>query len=64
LYQGIGPFIGNFAMGLLFAWWFRSKWGKRRVWPLVIAHTLLDIVAFVGYTLAPAGLLRLLGFTG
>jgi len=62
LYQGIGPFIGNFAMGLLFAWWFQSRFGRHRVWPLVIAHTLLDIVAFVGYALAPAGLLRLLGF--
>jgi len=62
LYQGIGPFFGNVAMGLLFAWWFQSKWGSRRVLPLVIAHTLLDVVAFVGYALAPAFLLRLLGF--
>jgi len=62
LYQGIGPFFGNFAMGLLFAWWFTSRWGRHRVLPLVIAHTLLDVVAFVGYALAPPALLRLLGF--
>jgi len=62
LYQGIGPFFGNFAMGLLFAWWFQSRWGRHRVMALVIAHTLLDVVAFVGYALAPPALLRLLGF--
>lgn len=48
LYQGIGPGIGNFVMGLVFGYWFhRSK----RVMPLVIAHTILDVVAFVGYLL-------------
>lgn len=48
LYQGVGPGIGNFVMGLVFGYWFhRSK----RVMPLVIAHTLLDVVAFVGYLL-------------
>jgi len=62
LYQGIGPFFGNFAMGLLFAWWFVSRFGRHRVLPLVVAHTLLDAVAFIGYALAPARLLRLLGF--
>lgn len=46
LYQGLGGFIGNLAMGLLFGWLFR-RWG--RVMPFVIAHTLLDIGAFVGY---------------
>ncbi|MGN5733976.1 CPBP family intramembrane glutamic endopeptidase [Arthrobacter psychrochitiniphilus] len=53
LYQGFGPFIGNFAMGLLFGWVYK-KWG--RVAPLVIAHALVDIAAF---TLGPA-----LGFGG
>jgi membrane protease YdiL (CAAX protease family) len=48
LYQGIGPFIGNAVMGVIFAEWFRRK---RRVMPLVVAHTILDIVAFVGYEL-------------
>lgn len=47
-YQGIGPILGNFAMGLLFGWWFTRT---RRVMPLVVAHTLIDAVAFVGYAL-------------
>lgn len=46
LYQGFGPFLGNLVMGLIFAEWFRRR---RRVMPLVVAHTLLDVVAFVGY---------------
>ncbi|MFU8946391.1 CPBP family intramembrane glutamic endopeptidase [Mycetocola zhadangensis] len=49
LYQGIGPFIGNVAMGILFGWCYR-RWG--RVMPLVVAHLLLDVVSFVGYPLA------------
>jgi membrane protease YdiL (CAAX protease family) len=48
LYQGFGPFLGNVVMGVIFAEWFRRK---RRVMPLVVAHTILDIVAFVGYEL-------------
>jgi membrane protease YdiL (CAAX protease family) len=48
LYQGLGGFVGNLAMGLLFGWLYR-RWG--RVTPLVAAHTLLDIGAFVGYAL-------------
>ncbi len=48
LYQGIGPGIANLAMGLVFTECFRRT---RRVGPLVIAHTLLDVVAFVGYAL-------------
>ncbi|HEX5729032.1 CPBP family intramembrane glutamic endopeptidase [Microbacterium sp.] len=50
-YQGIGAIVGNFVMGVVFGWCYR-RWG--RVMPLVIAHTLLDIVAFVGYPLAAA----------
>jgi len=50
-YQGPGAIAGNFAMGVVFAWCYR-RWG--RVMPLVIAHTLLDTVAFVGYPLAAA----------
>jgi membrane protease YdiL (CAAX protease family) len=46
LYQGVGPFIGNAVMGVIFAEWFHRR---GRVMPLVIAHTLLDLVAFVGY---------------
>ncbi|GAA1431550.1 type II CAAX endopeptidase family protein [Streptomyces thermospinosisporus] len=48
LYQGIGGFIGNMVMGVVFVWLYR-RWG--RVGPLVVAHTLLDIGAFVGYAL-------------
>ncbi len=46
LYQGFGGFLGNLAMGLLFGWLYR-RWG--RVTPFVVAHTLLDVGAFVGY---------------
>ena len=46
LYQGLGGFVGNLAMGLLFGFLFR-RWG--RVMPFVVAHTLLDVGAFVGY---------------
>jgi membrane protease YdiL (CAAX protease family) len=46
LYQGLGGFVGNLVMGLLFGWLYR-RWG--RVTPLVVAHTMLDIGAFVGY---------------
>jgi len=61
LYQGIGPFFGNVIMGVVFAFFYQSKWGRKRVMPLVIAHTLLDVVAFVGYALLPASWLSALG---
>lgn len=48
LYQGIGGFVGNLAMGLIFGLLYR-RWG--RVGPLVVAHALIDIVAFIGYAL-------------
>lgn len=48
LYQGIGPGLANMLMGVVFAEWFRRT---RRTMPLIIAHTLLDVVAFVGYAL-------------
>ena len=48
LYQGFGQAAGNFAMGLVFGYWFQRT---GRVLPLVIAHTLLDVVVFVGYAL-------------
>ena len=48
LYQGFGGFVGNLIMGLIFGLiYLRFK----RVAPLVVAHTLLDIAAFVGYAL-------------
>jgi len=46
LYQGFGAFIGNAAMGVIFGVLYR-RWG--RVTPLIIAHTLIDAVTFVGY---------------
>ncbi len=46
LYQGFGGFLGNAAMGLVFGFLYR-RWG--RVTPLVIAHTLIDMGAFIGY---------------
>ena len=48
LYQGVGAFVGNLVMGLVFArYWQRTN----RLWPLVGAHLLIDVVAFVGYAL-------------
>lgn len=48
LYQGFGGFVGNLIMGAIFGvFHLRVK----RLWPLVIAHTLLDVVSFVGYAL-------------
>jgi hypothetical protein len=46
LYQGLGGFVGNIAMGLVFGRvWQRTN----RLWMLVGAHTLIDVVAFLGY---------------
>ena len=50
LYQGFGAFLGNAVMGVIFGLFFLRT---RRVLPLVVAHTLLDVVAFVGYALLP-----------
>ncbi|GAA1798822.1 CPBP family intramembrane metalloprotease [Brevibacterium celere] len=44
LYQGIGPFLGNFAMGIIFGWFFMRT---GRLMPLVWAHTLIDVVGFL-----------------
>ena len=35
-------------MGIIFGWFYTRT---KRVMPLVIAHTILDVVAFVGYSL-------------
>ena len=48
LYQGIGPFFANLIMGVIFGLIY-LRW--KRVGPLVVAHSLLDITAFVGYAL-------------
>jgi len=46
LYQGLGGFVGNVAMGLVFG----RLWQRcNRLWVLVGAHTLIDVVAFLGY---------------
>lgn len=48
LYQGFGAGLGNVAMGLIFgAAWRRTG----RLWPLIVAHGIIDTVAFVGYAL-------------
>jgi len=48
LYQGLGGFVGNIVMGLVFGrLWQRTN----RLWVLVGAHALIDVVAFAGYAL-------------
>ena len=46
LYQGFSAGVGNVVMGVVFAWFF-ARTGK--VWPLILAHFLIDVVAYVGY---------------
>jgi membrane protease YdiL (CAAX protease family) len=46
LYQGFGGFAGNAVLGLIFGWLYQ-RFG--RVMPLILAHTFIDAVAFVGY---------------
>lgn len=48
LYQGYSAFVGNFVMGLVFAYWYHRT---KRVAPLVMAHFLMDAVVFIGYPL-------------
>lgn len=50
-YQGFGPIVGNIAMGIVFGWAYH-RWG--RVMPLVLAHALIDVIAFICYPLAAA----------
>jgi membrane protease YdiL (CAAX protease family) len=48
LYQGLGGFVGNVVMGLVFG----RVWQRtHRLWMLVGAHLLIDVVAFLGYAL-------------
>ncbi|MGH3955295.1 CPBP family intramembrane glutamic endopeptidase [Mycobacteroides salmoniphilum] len=48
LYQGVSAGIGNLVMGLVFGYvWHRTG----RLWPLVVAHGVIDTVAFVGFAL-------------
>ena len=48
LYQGVSTGFGNIVMGIVFCYFYHRT---GRVWPLVIAHFLIDAVAFVGYSL-------------
>jgi membrane protease YdiL (CAAX protease family) len=48
LFQGFGPFFGNAIMGVIFGVLF-LRW--KRTNPMIIAHFLINAVAFVGYTL-------------
>lgn len=49
LYQGVSAGFGNVVMGLVFVYYFKRT---GRVWPLVIAHGLIDSVAFVRFAVA------------
>ncbi|MDO4909028.1 MAG: CPBP family intramembrane metalloprotease [Corynebacterium sp.] len=48
LYQGYSAGLGNIIMGLIFGYFYYKK---RNYWPLVLAHGLIDTVAFAGYPL-------------
>ena len=61
LYQGLGGFVGNVVMGLIFGWLY-ARW--KRVLPFVIAHTLIDAAIFVGYPWAAATWPALFGLPG
>jgi membrane protease YdiL (CAAX protease family) len=47
-YQGWGGMVGNMVMGVVYCLYFKRT---GRVAPLVVAHTIQDIVVFVGYVL-------------
>ncbi|MCV7283083.1 CPBP family intramembrane metalloprotease [Mycolicibacterium flavescens] len=49
LYQGFGAGLGNLAMGVVFGYVYLRT---GRLWPLIVAHAVIDAVAFVGYALA------------
>ncbi len=48
LYQGFGQALGNVVMGLVFGYFYTRT---KRVLPLIVAHTIMDVVVFVGYPL-------------
>ncbi|MGV0837670.1 CPBP family intramembrane glutamic endopeptidase [Mycolicibacterium thermoresistibile] len=48
LYQGFSAGLGNVVMGLIFGYVYLRT---GRLWPLIIAHAVIDAVAFVGYAL-------------
>ena len=48
LYQGFSAGLGNVVMGLVFGYTWRRT---GRLWPLIIAHGVINTVAYVGYAL-------------
>lgn len=60
LYQGWPMALGNVVMGLVFAWLYVRR---GRLAPLLVAHLLLDAVAFIGPEVVPAEWLNTLGVT-
>ena len=40
LYEGAGPAVTIFCLGLLYAWYYHRT---RRLWPIIIAHALFDL---------------------
>lgn len=43
LYQGVIGVVAILPLGLMFAYWYART---RRIWPLIIAHAILDFLAF------------------
>jgi len=48
VYQGLAGVLGNLVMGWLFARVFQRY---STIIPLIVAHWLIDVTAFVGYAL-------------
>jgi membrane protease YdiL (CAAX protease family) len=46
-YQGLGGVIRVITLGILFGVAFLTT--RRNLWPLIIAHALLDTMSFVGH---------------
>jgi membrane protease YdiL (CAAX protease family) len=44
IYQGLGAALTVFGLGLMYAWYFQRT---RRLWPLILAHTLFDMTQLV-----------------
>ena len=57
LYQGFSAGMGNIVMGVIFAFFYHRTGGK--VWPLILAHFLIDAVAYLGYLFLDLGWLGL-----
>ncbi len=47
LYQGTIGIVGIVPLGLIFAFWYARK---GRLWPLIVAHALIDFVGFLAVT--------------